>query len=193
MKKTGGQEYGSAAIAAGPAEGPRGRLELLMDRCTAPGQEAMVLRNGEYVAFRRRGFVYALMLNCRQAGLKEMATVEERREADILADMIKSGETPHSAFRRNRPEDRFFIASHPYSPDNIVGREYEVPENARWVRTGRGKIRFYAGNLPEHNPENNDRRRQYHAVPEGAVKVRRILSRFEWLVPDSDGYIWKKA
>ncbi len=193
MKETGGQEYGSAASAVSPAAGPRGRLELLMDRCTAPGQKAMVLRDGEYVAFRRRGFVYALMLNGRQAGLKEMATVEERREADSLAGMIKSGETPDSAFRRNGPEDRFFIASHPYSPDNRAGREYEVPENARWVRTGRGKISFYGEKLPEHKAGNKDKRRQYHAVPEGAVKVKRILSRFEWLVPDGNAYKWKKT
>ncbi len=192
MKETGEQEYASAASAVGPAAGPRGRLELLMDKCVSLNG-ARVARDDGCVAFRRRGYVYALEAECADVDIKELRTTEERSAADTLAGRIRSGNLRNAAFRKNGPTSRFFIASHHYLPDNETGREYEIPENAKWVRTGRGKIRFYSGELPEHKARNNDKRRQYHAVPEGAVKVKRILSRFEWLVPDGSAYKWKKT
>lgn len=178
--------------------GEKGMLEALMDRCAAQRNE-MVLHDGDYVAFRRRGFVYALNIDSRGAGLKKMIAAEARKaegrkEADRLAEMIKAGSIAECAFRSNGPTDRFCIASFDYRPDNDTGREYEIPEAARWARSGRGKIRFYRQDLPKHKASTEDRRRKYHAIPDGAVKARRVISGFEWLMPgDSGSYVWERT
>jgi hypothetical protein len=79
----------------------------------------------------------------------------------------------------------FFISGAPYNNDN-VDVAYDIPEGARWLRVGRGKIRFYTNNMPEITTTCKDRRREYHEIPEGAKKVKRIhcvQKGFEWMGP----------
>lgn len=167
-------------------------LEAVMDRCAAQ-KRAMVLHDGDYVAFRRGGFVYAFRVNGRDIGLKGMATAEERKEADTLAGRIRAGGISEASFRINGPTDRFCISSSQYRPGHDHGKEYDIPEDAKWVRARKRKIIFYGKGIPEHKENIEDKRRKYHAVPEGAVKLRRNVSRFEWLMPaDSGSYEWKR-
>ena len=192
--------YRSVIGACGHALEPVGRLEMLMDACSA-SKSSMILHEQGYVAFRRRGKVYALkdedvpseIPGGIKAGLDGMKTSEERVLADIVAKMVESGEISCSAFRQNSHSDLFCIASFPYNSQMDSGKQYTVPESARWVRLRNKKIVFYGANIPVHREGVEDRRRKYFAVPEGAAGVKRLASSFEWLMPgDSGSYEWRK-
>lgn len=184
------QESGKPVLRVSDAGTPSG-LESAMDKCTKD-PKTKVLNEGNLLAFRRWGFVYALMVDGTDINLGNLSTDDERKAADSLAERIKSGEIA-GEFRVNGPTDRFCISSAPYQPGSNDGKEYDVPESAKWVRARKRKIIFYGNNIPQHKADIEDNRRRYSAVPEGAVKLRRVISKFEWLMPDGSGnYGWKR-
>jgi len=189
---------------------PLGRLEEVLEQCKPGIVVHQAHDDGHYVAFRRKGCVYAVRLEAvpgfasasssrfRALGREDGKRVggKAREEMDRLVMEINEGVYEHSIVRGTNTGNTC-LGHADFAPRSQSGAEYELPEGTRFVRRAKRRIIFYSGIPPEAKRDNGKpmpkRRRDYFVVPDSAEKVKCSGSEYEWLVSGEWVKITKKA